>query len=129
MVSAMGAIVVVTSVGTEEQANVIAREIIQRRHAACVNIIPGVRSIYRWQGKICKDGEMLLIIKTLEEEFEKVQETILELHSYDVPEILAFNVRRGDQDFIDWIGDCLDKEAEFSDEEDETLPFASDDDF
>jgi len=52
----MRAIVVVTTVGTEEQANLIAREIIARRQAACVNILPGVRSIYRWKGKICKDG-------------------------------------------------------------------------
>ena len=64
--AAVRAIVMVTTVGTEEQANLIAREIVVRRQAACVNIVPAVRSIYRWQGKICKDGELLLIIKTLQ---------------------------------------------------------------
>lgn len=115
----MRAIVVVTTVGTEEQANLIAREIVARRQAACVNIIPGVRSIYRWKGKICKDGELVLIIKSLEREFESVMATIRELHSYELPEILAFDVTRGEKGFLDWIASSVDKEAGFSDEEDE----------
>ncbi|HUP42726.1 MAG TPA: divalent-cation tolerance protein CutA, partial [Thermoanaerobaculia bacterium] len=81
----MRAAAVVTTVGTEEQANLIAREIIARRQAACVNIVPGVRSIYRWQGKICSDAEFLLIAKTLESEFDAVAATIRELHSYELP--------------------------------------------
>lgn len=115
----MRAIVVVTTVGTEEQAYTIAREIVARRQAACVNILPGVRSIYRWKGKICKDGELLLIIKTMEGEFEAVAATIRELHSYELPEILSFNVTHGEQGFLDWIAGSVDKDAEFSDEEDE----------
>lgn len=115
----MRAIVVVTTVGTEEQAYTIAREIVARRQAACVNILPGVRSIYRWKGKICKDGELLLIIKTMEGEFEAVAATIRELHSYELPEILSFNVAHGEQGFLDWIAGSVDKDAEFSDEEDE----------
>ena len=99
----MQAIVVVTTVGTEEQAYLIAREIVARRQAACVNVVPGIRSIYRWKGKICKDGELLLLIKTLEEEFEGVSATIRELHSYELPEILSFGVTRGEQGFLDWI--------------------------
>lgn len=124
----MQAVVVVTTVGTEEQANLIAREIIARRQAACVNIVPGVRSIYRWKGKICTDGELLLIVKTLEEEFEAVAATIRELHSYELPEVLAFNVGRGEQSFLDWIKSSVDKEAEFADEEDDELAYAADDD-
>ena len=69
----MQAIVVITTVGTEEQAYLIARELVGRRQAACVNIFPGVRSIYRWKGNICKDGELVLIIKTLDSEFEAVE--------------------------------------------------------
>src|ERR1700730_2066217 len=115
----MQAIVVVTTVGTEEQAYLIAREIVARRQAACVNILPGMRSIYRWKGKICKDGELLLLIKTLDGEFEGVTATIRELHSYELPEILSFGVSQGDQSFLDWIASCVDREAEFSDEEDE----------
>ncbi len=131
----MRAIVVVTTVGTEEQAYLIAREIVARRQAACVNILPGVRSIYRWKGKICKDGELMLLVKTLEGEFEGVAATIRELHSYELPEILSFNVAEGEQGFLDWIAGSVDKDADFGDddddEEEEGLAYAgvdSDDD-
>ncbi len=115
----MRAIVVVTTVGTEEQAYLIAREIVARRQAACVNIVPGIRSIYRWKGKICKDGELLLIVKTLEGEFEGVAATIRELHSYELPEILSFSVAHGEQGFLEWIAGSVDKEADFDDDEDD----------
>ncbi|HSN87067.1 MAG TPA: divalent-cation tolerance protein CutA, partial [Thermoanaerobaculia bacterium] len=108
-----------TTVGTEEQANLIAREIVERRQAACVNIVPGVRSIYRWKGKIRKDGELLLIVKTLEGELDGVTATIRELHSYELPEILSFRVDRGEQGFLDWIAASVDKDAEFDDDEDD----------
>ncbi len=128
----MQAIVVMTTVGTEEQAYLIAREIIARRQAACVNIVPGLRSIYRWKGKICKDGELLLIVKTLEGEMEGVTATIRELHSYELPEILSFQVDRGEEGFLGWIAASVDKEAEFADEEDDELEYSevdSDGDF
>ena len=128
----MGAIVVVTTVGTEEQAYLIAREIISRRQAACVNILPGIRSIYRWKGKICKDGELLLIVKTLEGELDGVMATIRELHSYELPEILSFQVDHGEEGFLGWIAASVDKEAEFPDEEDDELEYSeadSDGDF
>ena len=124
----MRAIVVVTTVGTEEQAYLIARELVARRQAACVNIVPAIRSIYRWQGKICKDGELLLIVKTLQQEFEGVSATIRELHSYELPEVLSFAVSQGDQGFLDWIASAVDKEAEFSDEEEDELAYAADPD-
>ena len=115
----MRVIAVVTTVGTEEQANLIAREIVARRQAACVNILPGVRSIYRWKGKICKDGELVLFIKTLDREFEGVMATIRELHSYELPEILAFDVTRGEKSFLEWIAASVDKEAELPGEDEE----------
>jgi len=125
----MQAIVVITTVGTEEQAYLIAREIVARRQAACVNVVPGIRSIYRWKGKICKDGELLLIVKTLEGEFEGVAATIRELHSYELPEILSFSVNRGERGFLDWIAGSVDKSAGFDDddEEEEELAYADDD--
>lgn len=124
----MQAIVVMTTVGTEEQANLIAREIVERRQAACVNIVPGVRSIYRWKGKIRKDGELLLIVKTLEGELDDVTATIRELHSYELPEILSFRVDRGEQGFLDWIAASVDKDAEFDeDEDDDDLDFTDTD--
>lgn len=115
----MRAIVIVTTVGTEEQANLIARELVARRQAACVNAVPGVRSTYRWQGKICTDGEIMLVVKTAESEFDAVAATIRELHSYELPEILSFPVDRGDPGFLRWIADSVDKQALFADEDDE----------
>lgn len=106
----------VTTAGDEEQANHIARELVARRHAACVNMLPGVKSFYRWQGKICHDSEWMLIIKTSKSEYDAVEATIQELHSYDQPEILAFHVARGEAGFLDWITQCLDKDAAFDNE-------------
>ena len=114
----MAAIVMVTTVGDEDQGNLIARELILRRHAACVNMVSGVKSFYRWQGKICRDGEYLLVIKTLETEYDAVTATIQELHSYDLPEILAFQISKGEPGFLEWIAGSLDKEADFEDVED-----------
>lgn len=118
----MGAIVVVTTVGDEEQALLIARELVGRRHAACVNVVPGMRSVYRWQGKICRDTEYLLMVKTLAEEYEAVAASIRELHSYELPEILAFDVAFGDERFLAWIRDSVDKTmvAAGVDEDEET---------
>jgi len=115
----MGAIVVVTTVGTEDQANLLAREIVARRQAACVNILPGVRSFYRWKGKICQDGELMLIVKTQESEFEGLKATIRELHTYELPEILAFAVSQGSQDFLGWIAGSVDKSVPDLDDDDE----------
>ena len=112
----MSALVVVTTVGTEEEANRLARELVARRHSCCVNILPIQRSVYRWQGEICEDSEFMLLVKTLEEEYEKVEAAIQELHSYELPEILAFNVRRGEEGFLHWITACLSKEAEPQDD-------------
>lgn len=123
----MRATAVVTTVGTEEQANLIARELIARRQAACVNIVPGVRSIYRWQGKIANDTEYLLIAKTRESEFEAVAATIRELHNYELPEILSWDVGRGDPDFLAWILASTDKTAVFPEEEDDELAFVDED--
>jgi periplasmic divalent cation tolerance protein len=96
-------IVVVTSVGTEEQALDVGEAIIRRRQAACVNMVPSVRSIYRWKGKVCEDSEYLLFIKTLAREFNAVSDTIRELNSYELPEILAFDLRNADAKFCNWV--------------------------
>lgn len=103
----MSAIVIITTVGNEEQAKGIAGELVTSRRAACVNIIPIACTIYRWQGKVCEDSEFLLVIKTLESEYEAIEASILELHEYEVPEILCFNVRRGSEEFLSWIADSV----------------------
>jgi len=97
-------IVVVTSVGTEEQALDIAHALIRNRQAACVNLLPNVHSIYRWKGRICDDGEFLLLIKTRAKEFSGVKETIQKLNTYELPEVLAYRVDEASPAFASWIG-------------------------
>ncbi len=96
-------IVVVTSVGTEEQALDIAHALIRNRQAACVNLIPNVHSIYRWKGRVCDDGEFLLLIKSRAREFDGVCETIQKINTYELPEILAYRVDETSPGFADWI--------------------------
>jgi len=112
----MAAILVLTTVGTEQEANLLAEEILERRLGACINIVSGVRSIYRWKGRVCKDSEYLLVIKSLESEYEALAATIQELHSYELPEILALPVHHGDSGFLAWIAECVDKDATFEDD-------------
>lgn len=94
---------VLTSVGTEQQAVEISEELIERRLATCVNIVPCLRSIYRWKGKVCEDTEYLLLIKTPKRLFDRVSEAIREFHSYELPEILSIPIDAAERSFHDWI--------------------------
>ena len=94
---------VMTSVGTEQQAVEISEELIARRLATCINIVPCLRSIYRWKGKVCEDTEYLLLIKTPEKLFEQVSSAIREYHSYELPEILAVPVTAAETNFHQWV--------------------------
>jgi len=96
-------IVVVTSVGTEDQALDVAHALIRNRQAACVNIIPNVHSIYRWKGRVCEDDERLLIIKSVASQFEGIKETIQKVNTYELPEILAYRVDQASDHFGAWI--------------------------
>jgi len=95
--------VVMTSVGTEQQAVEISEELITRRLATCINIVPCLRSIYRWKGKVCEDTEYLLLIKTPEKLFDEVSSAIREYHSYELPEILAIPVTAAETNFHQWV--------------------------
>lgn len=108
----MEPILVLTTVGTEEQATGLAEELVERRLSCCVNILPVRRSVYRWKGKVCSDSELLLLIKTAKSEYEAVEAAIREIHEYELPEILSLDVDRGESRFLDWMCDCLDKSAE-----------------
>ena len=96
-------IVVVTSVGTEDQALDIAHALVRSHRAACVNIVPNVHSIYRWKGRVCDDGEFLLLIKTRAKEFDAVREAIQKLNTYELPEVLAYRVDDASPAFAAWI--------------------------
>lgn len=81
----------------------IARALVERNLAACVNIVPGIRSIYRWEGKICEDDEFLLIIKTASDRVSELINTIKEIHPYTVPEVISMGVVEGYKGYIEWV--------------------------
>ena len=111
---------VLTSVGTEQQALDIAHALVKRRLAACVNILPGVRSLFRWKGKVQQDAELLLVIKTIASNFEAVRGVIKELNAYELPEILALPAAQADAAFGAWVVESSTGVASDDDEEDET---------
>jgi periplasmic divalent cation tolerance protein len=89
-----------------EEADALARALVEERLAACVNIA-AVRSCYIWEGRVNLDGESLLIIKTNTSRFETLKKRILDLHSYAVPEIVALPVVGGHQDYLDWLAQSV----------------------
>ena len=99
----MKELIVLNTADSMEVASKIARALVEGGAAACVNIVPGVRSIYRWQGKLCDDEELLLIIKTTESRFEDVRTKIRALHPYELPEIIAVSIAAGDTEYLRWL--------------------------
>ena len=85
----MKPVIVSTAVGADFDPRPLARELVDARLAACVNIIPGVESIYRWEGTIAEEGEKLLLIKTTDERVDELQKQLLARHPYDVPEFVV----------------------------------------
>ena len=99
----MGEILILSTVNSMELAGRIARSVVEENLAACVNIVPAVRSIYRWEGNICDDAELLLLIKTVDSNFERVRKRIRSLHEYATPEIIALTITAGDTDYLNWL--------------------------
>lgn len=95
--------IVVTTCGSVEEAQKIARELVERRVAACVNIVSPIQSVYRWQGKVESASEWLLLIKTTAEKFAAVRDAIGELHSYDLPECIMVSIEDGSPEYLKWI--------------------------
>jgi len=102
-----GQVVVLSTAGSEAEASDIARALVERHLAACVNVVPGVTSIYRWQGTVQTDTEWLLIVKTRRERFEEVRAAIHEHHAYEVPEIVMLDIADGDAAYLGWIDASL----------------------
>lgn len=99
----MASIVIFCTCPDAASAERIAHALVEERLAACVNRIGGVVSTYRWQDKICRDDEVLLLVKTAGERFEAVRERIAALHPYELPEIIAVDIARGSPAYLDWI--------------------------
>src|SRR5579872_2486988 len=100
-------ILVLTTAGSTEEARRIADALVERRQAACVNILKGVESIYRWKGKTEESQEWMLTIKTTADAFDKVCATIHELHSYELPECLRITVDGGSDQYLKWIDESV----------------------
>jgi periplasmic divalent cation tolerance protein len=99
--------IVLSTAGSEEEARKIAHHLIDQQLAACVNIVPHIESIYRWQGKIETSREWLLLIKTNSANLAAIQDAIGELHSYDLPECIAVSIEDGSSAYLQWIGESV----------------------
>jgi len=96
-------IAVLITTPNEDMAAEIATALVETQLAACANIIKGVRSIYTWQGKVQDDREVLMIVKTRRELFDRLASRVKELHSYEVPEIIALPIIIGSDDYLRWL--------------------------
>jgi periplasmic divalent cation tolerance protein len=97
------AVVVLTTLPTADAAAQLAKTLVGEKLAACANVLPALRSIYRWQGKVQDENEVLVLLKTQKALFSRLKERILALHPYEVPEVLAIPVEQGDAAYLDWI--------------------------
>jgi len=100
-------ILVLTTAASKDEARRIGRTLVERLLAACVNVIPQVGTIYRWEGEIEEAEEWLLIIKTTATAFERVRDAINELHSYDVPECISVAIENGSMAYLNWVGESV----------------------
>jgi periplasmic divalent cation tolerance protein len=99
--------IVLSTASSEDEARKIARSLVERQLAACVNIVPQIESIYRWKGNIESGREYLLLIKTSADQFPAVRDAIRALHSYELPECIALGIEDGSAEYLDWLGDSL----------------------
>ena len=101
------AVLILTTAADEAEAQTIAQELVERRVAACVNIVPRIQSIYRWEGKVETAEEFLLIIKTTKVRSADVKSAIRELHSYDLPECIVISMEDGSAEYLKWIEESV----------------------
>jgi len=99
------AIVVLVTVPNGEEASRIAEAVVSDKLAACVNIVSSIESIYRWEGTVTRDHEVLMIIKTTDAKYSELEARVRALHSYSTPEVIALEISRGSQPYLNWIID------------------------
>jgi periplasmic divalent cation tolerance protein len=97
--------IIYSTTGSVEEARKIARILVEEKLVACVNIIPNIESIYRWEGNIEEDKECVLLAKTTDKNVDKAIQRIKTLHSYEVPDIVAIPVTHGFKEYLDWVED------------------------
>ena len=84
---------------------IIAEDLVSSRYAACVNILPGITSVYRWKGDVCHDGEFLLVIKSRSTLFKTIRDRITAIHPYEVPEIISCRISEASEKYLDWMAE------------------------
>jgi periplasmic divalent cation tolerance protein len=99
--------VVLTTTKDSAEAERIAKQLVDERLAACVNVLPKISSTYKWKGKVVHASEALLLIKTSKERLDRLIARVKELHSYEIPEILALPIERGSQEYLKWLEESL----------------------
>ena len=102
-----GPLLALSTVATEADAERIARSLVEKGLAACVNVVPGLVSLYRWQGKIERDQEMLLLIKTTGERLEDLKAALLAEHPYELPELVALPIAAGHEPYLEWLASSV----------------------
>lgn len=107
-----GISIVTITVGAVEEALAIARTLVNEELVACVQIVPRIRSIYRWKGEVCDEEEQLLIMKTRSDLFPVLSSRIREIHSYEVPEIVSFPIADGLPEYLTWVAENTKNSAE-----------------
>ena len=105
-------IVVYITAPTVEDAQSLARSLVKEKLAACVNIIPGIQSIYQWNDAIETDQELLLICKSRTERFDSLKKRVQALHPYDVPEIISIPIQNGSEPYLNWVRDNTEPHSE-----------------
>ncbi|MEE8575237.1 MAG: divalent-cation tolerance protein CutA [Thermodesulfobacteriota bacterium] len=96
-------IMVMVTASNEAEASRIGKTVVTERLAACCNILPGFRSIYRWKGELMNEPEALCIFKTRASLFTSLKDRVVELHSYEVPEVVSIEIKAGHSDYLAWI--------------------------
>tara|TARA_Y100000766_G_scaffold248661_1_gene230557 strand:+ start:374 stop:685 length:312 start_codon:yes stop_codon:yes gene_type:complete len=99
--------IVYTVCSSIEEARMIGENLIRNKYCACVNIIPGMESIYCWEGKIIREKEVILLLKTIQVNFEKIQDKIKDLHSYKVPCVFSFSSKNTNNEYLNWMKDSM----------------------
>ena len=103
-------LLVLSTCPDKHSAEAIATALVEGGHAACVNIVPGLTSVYPWQGRIERDSELLLLAKTTAEAYPRLEETVRRLNPNELPEIIALPVERGLSSYLDWVSQQTAKE-------------------